>query len=163
MQYWLMKSEPETFSIEDLKRSPNQTTGWEGVRNYQARNFMRDCMRRGDFVLFYHSSCKVPGVVGIAEVVSEGYPDDTAWTKTSAYYDPKSTPENPRWYRVDIQLKTIFPRIISLAQIKEDPILKGMKVAQKGQRLSIQPVTHKEFEHIRRCAQGSGLTVLDKS
>ncbi len=153
MQYWLMKSEPETFSIEDLKQSPKQTTGWDGVRNYQARNFMRDTMKVGDRVLFYHSSCKVPGVVGIAEVVKEGYPDDTAWDKTSEYYDPKSTPENPRWYRVDIQLKEIFPEIVTLTAIKEDPKLQEMKVVQKGQRLSIQPVTRKDFEHICKKAK----------
>lgn len=152
IQHWLMKSEPETFSIEDLKKSPKQTTGWDGVRNYQARNFMRDAMKVGDQVLFYHSSCKVPGVVGIAEVVKEGYPDDTAWDKKSDYYDPKSIPENPRWYRVDIQLKEIFPKIVTLTEIKEDPKLQEMKVVQKGQRLSIQPVTRKDFEHIRRRA-----------
>jgi len=148
IQYWLMKSEPETFSIEHLERSPKKTTGWDGVRNYQARNFMRDAMKVGDQVLFYHSSCKVPGVVGIAEVVKEGYPDDTAWDKKSDYYDPKSSPENPRWYRVDIQLKEIFPEIVTLTEIKEDPKLQEMKVVQKGQRLSIQPVTRKDFEYI---------------
>ena len=152
IQHWLMKSEPETFSIEDLKKSPKQTTGWDGVRNYQARNFMRDAMKVGDQVLFYHSSCKVPGVVGIAEVVREGYPDNTAWDKKSDYYDPKSSSENPRWYRVDIQLKEIFPKIVTLTEIKEDPKLQEMKVVQKGQRLSIQPVTRKDFEHIRRRA-----------
>ena len=152
IQHWLMKSEPETFSIEDLKKSPKQTTGWDGVRNYQARNFMRDAMKVGDQVLFYHSSCKVPGVVGIAEVVREGYPDDTAWDKKSDYYDPKSSSENPRWYRVDIQLKEIFPKIVTLTEIKEDPKLQEMKVVQKGQRLSIQPVTRKDFERIRRPA-----------
>ena len=149
IQYWLMKSEPETFSIEDLERCPKKTTGWEGVRNYQARNFMRDTMKVGDQVLFYHSSCKVPGVVGIAEVVKESYPDDTAWDKNSEYYDPKSTPENPRWYQVDIQLKKIFSKIITLTEIKKDPKLQEMKVVQKGQRLSIQPVTRKDFEHIQ--------------
>ena len=146
MQYWLMKSEPETFSIEDLSSLPKQTTGWDGVRNYQARNFMRDKMKQGDKVLFYHSSCKVPGVVGTAEVVKEGYPDDTAWDKKSKYYDPKSTPDSPRWYRVDIQLREVFPQAVTLNQIKATPELQDMKVVQKGQRLSIQPVTRQEFE-----------------
>ena len=151
-KYWLMKSEPDTYSFDDLKKEPKQTASWEGVRNYQARNYMRDEMRVGDGVLFYHSSCKEPGIVGVAEVCREAYPDFTAWDKKSNYYDPKSTEENPRWFMVDIKYKKPFARLITLKEIKNLPKLKDMKVVQKGQRLSVQPVTKGEFEAILKIA-----------
>ncbi len=149
-QYWLMKSEPETFSIEDLKNCKNQTEPWDGIRNYQARNFMRDVMKVGDEVLFYHSSCAEPGVVGIAEIVKESYPDPTQWDKKSKYYDEKSTKENPRWYLVDVKFRKEFDEIVSLKEIKAKKELAGMLVVQRGQRLSIQPVEKKDFEMIEK-------------
>lgn len=147
MNYWLFKSEPVTFSIDHLKR--DRTCCWEGVRNYQARNFLRDSVKKGDLVLFYHSNCKPPGIVGIAEVIKEGYPDSFAWDETSDYFDPKSTPENPRWFRVDLKFIKKFSEILTLDAIKQDPILQEMLVAKKGQRLSIQPVEAKHFKHIK--------------
>jgi predicted RNA-binding protein with PUA-like domain len=128
-----MKSEPTSFSFEDLKKSENKTTHWDGVRNYQARNFMMKDMKIGDEVLFYHSNCDVPGVVGLAYVSSEPYPDFTAFDKNSKYYDPKSTPEKPRWFMVDITWKADFKRIVSLKEIKSIPELSSMKLVQKGQ------------------------------
>ncbi|HQU08804.1 MAG: EVE domain-containing protein [Verrucomicrobia bacterium 21-51-4] len=153
-RYWLMKSEPSTFSIEDLAKSPKQTTAWEGVRNYQARNFMRDAMRVGDVVFFYHSSCAQPAVVGLAKIIRKAYPDSSAQNKDSEYFDPKASPENPRWWHVDIQLVEIFKATITLQQIKADPILKTMLVAKPGQRLSIQPVEDKEAKRLLRLAHG---------
>tara|TARA_B100001248_G_scaffold241598_1_gene208395 strand:- start:67255 stop:67719 length:465 start_codon:yes stop_codon:yes gene_type:complete len=152
MNYWLFKSEPDTFSFDQLKASKNRTEAWDGVRNYQARNFMRDEVHCGDLVLFYHSSCAQPGVVGLAEVVREAYPDHTSWDKQSDYYDPKSSQENPRWFMVDIKWKKQFPHFVSLAEIKDTKALQNMKLVQRGQRLSIQPVTKKEFELI--CSLG---------
>lgn len=148
MNYWLMKTEPTAFSFDDLKNSENKTTHWDGVRNYQARNFMMKDMKIGDEVLFYHSNCKVPGVVGLAYVSSEAYPDFTAWDENSKYYDPKSTPDKPRWFMVDITWKADFKRIVSLQEIKSIPELSSMKLVQKGQRLSIQPVTKEEYDII---------------
>lgn len=139
--FWLMKSEPDVFSFDDLKRSVHQTTVWEGVRNYQARNFMRDDMKRGDTVFFYHSNCQPPGIVGIAEVASPAaFPDPTQFDPESPYYDPKSTRENPRWLVVEIRYKRELPRPVTLPDIKSHPVLSQMKVAQRGMRLSIQPV-----------------------
>jgi predicted RNA-binding protein with PUA-like domain len=146
-KYWLMKSEPGVFSIDDLMKSPDKTTCWDGVRNYQARNFMRDEMREGDLILFYHSG-KNPSVVGIARVVKEGYPDDTAWDKQSEHFDPKSTPENPIWYRVDIQFKNKFSRPFSLKELRKINGLEDMVLLKKGMRLSVQPVTREEFDII---------------
>lgn len=146
MQYWLMKTEPNVFSFEDLKSRPKQTEPWDGIRNYQARNFMRDQMRPGDAVLFYHSRSDEAGIVGLAEVASVPYPDATAQDSTSKYYDPKATPENPRWVLVDVRYKADFKQPVSLRQIKETPELSEMKVVQRGQRLSIQPVEKKHFE-----------------
>jgi predicted RNA-binding protein with PUA-like domain len=146
-KYWLMKSEPIVFSIEDLMRSPDKTTCWEGVRNYQARNFMRDEMKVGDLILFYHSG-KNPSVVGIARVVKEGYPDDTAWNDQSDYFDPKSTQENPVWYRVDIQFEKKFPRSISIKELRKIHGLEDMVLLKKGMRLSVQPVKKEEFDII---------------
>jgi predicted RNA-binding protein with PUA-like domain len=146
--YWLVKSEPDVFSFDDLKASSNRSTHWDGVRNYQARNFLRDQMKIGDLVLFYHSNCEVPGVVGIAEVVKEGYPDFTAWDPKSKYYDPDSKPANPRWYMIDLKWKQAFKRLVSLEEIKNTPELTTMKVVQRGQRLSVQPVEKQHFNKI---------------
>lgn len=153
MNFWLMKSEPDVFSLEDLRSASEQTSCWEGVRNYQARNFMRDAMKVGDKVLFYHSNSQPPGVAGLAEVVREAYPDFHAWDPQSAYFDPKSTPENPRWLMVDVRYVVTFDHFVSLAELKADAALQQMKVVQKGQRLSIQPVTEAEFQRV--CVLGS--------
>lgn len=147
-KYWLMKSEPDVFSFEDLKNEPNSTAHWDGVRNYQARNFMRDEMRVGDLVLFYHSNCAEPGVAGVAEVVREAYPDHTAWQPNSKYFDPKSSPDNPRWFMVDIKWKQPFKRTVTLREMRKLPELEGMKLLQRGQRLSIQPVEKAHFDKI---------------
>lgn len=151
-KYWLMKSEPTAFSFRHLKESPRRTTSWEGVRNYQARNSMRDDMKKGDVVLFYHSSCEEPGVVGVAEVTREAYPDSTALDRRSRYHDPRSTSENPIWVTVDITYKTPFRHTVTLQDIRKTPELKAMKVVQRGQRLSVQPVTRQEFDRV--CAMG---------
>ena len=146
---WLMKSEPDVFSLEDLKNSPGKTTHWDGVRNYQARNFMRDCMKKGDVVLFYHSNCEEPGIVGLAEIVSKSaYPDPTQFDPDSKYHDPKSTCDKPRWLVVDVRYKRKLKRPLSLKAIKEHPGLRDMKVAQRGMRLSVQPVDQKHYDII---------------
>jgi predicted RNA-binding protein with PUA-like domain len=147
MNYWLMKSEPDEFSIEDLARAPRKTTPWFGVRNYQARNSMRDAMRVGDGVLFYHSSCEVPGIAGIAAVASEPYPDASQFDRKSPYYDPKSGPDEPRWVLVDVKLvrKT---RLMPLEEMRGYPELAGMVTLRRGNRLSITPVTPREWEFI---------------
>ena len=145
-KYWLMKSEPHVFSLADLKNSPYSTTYWDGVRNYQARNFMRDQMKKGDLVLYYHSNCDQPGVVGIAAVTKEAYPDHTSWDPDSNYFDPKSTKEDPRWFMVDITWKRAFKRLVSLQEMKETPKLAEMRVVQRGQRLSVQPVEKRHFD-----------------
>ena len=147
-QYWLMKSEPEAYSIDDLKK--DKRTFWHGVRNYQARNFMRDTMQLGDMVLFYHSNASPSGVAGIATIVKTGHPDVTALDKKSDYYDPKSTKENPIWYLVDIGFVSKFENFVSLEEIKRTPGLENMMVIKKGARLSVQPVTKKEFEIISK-------------
>jgi len=145
-QYWLMKSEPDVFSIEDLARK--KKTSWDGVRNYQARNFMRDVMRVGDMVLFYHSNASPPGVAGLARVCREAHPDLTAQDPSSPYYDPKATPENPIWMMVDVEFVRRFPEIIPLDTLKSDPALKDMLVIKRGMRLSVQPVEKKHFDRI---------------
>ena len=150
--YWLMKSEPDTFSFQDLKNRPKKREPWDGVRNYQARNFMRDAMSVGDGVLFYHSNTKPPGIVGLAEVASQAYPDPTAFDKQSKYYDEKSDPNNPRWFLVDVAYKKDFKHQVSLEAMKAMPELAEMKVLQKGNRLSITPVSEQEFKAI--CAAG---------
>lgn len=152
MNYWLMKSEPDVFSFEDLKKRPGQKEPWDGVRNYQARNFMRDAMKVGDAVLFYHSNANPPGVAGIAEVSSQPYPDPTAFDPESNYYDPKSDPENPRWFLVDVRYKAPLKRLLSLETMKQMPELSEMRILQKGNRLSITPVSKKEFEAIAAAA-----------
>lgn len=146
-----MKSEPDVFSFDDLTRRPKQTESWDGVRNFQARNFMRDQFRCGDKVLFYHSSTEIPGVYGLAEVVREAYPDPTALNAKSPYYDEKSAQDGvSRWVMVDVQAKERLREPVTLAMIRNTPALKDMLVLKKGQRLSIQPVTRQEWETICR-------------
>lgn len=147
-RYWLVKSEPDVFSIYDLDKSPKKTTYWDGVRNYQARNYMRDEMKTGDLVLFYHSNADSTGAAGVCEVVKEGYPDFTAFDKKDKHYDPKSREAEPTWYMVDIKLIKIFPKIVSLSEIKRNKKLWGMKLVQPGNRLSVMPVEKEEFEEI---------------
>ena len=147
-KFWLVKTEPESFSIDDLAAAPDRTTCWDGVRNYQARNFMRDGMKLGDRILFYHSSTQPPAVVGVAEVVREAYPDHTAWDKHDHHYDPKASPENPIWMMVDIQLVTKFARSLPLDELRQMPALAKMELLRRGSRLSVQPVTEKEFEAV---------------
>lgn len=146
--YWLMKSEPSCFSIDDLHHAPRQTTSWDGVRNYQARNFMRDEMRIGDLVFFYHSNCNPPGIVGIAEIASKAYPDHTAFDPQSEHPDPNSTPDNPRWFMVDVRFKEKFPHIISLDTLKQHRELESMLLLRKGNRLSVMPVRAEEWDFI---------------
>lgn len=153
-RYWLMKSEPDAFSLDDLRAAPGGVECWDGVRNYQARNFMRDEMKVGDGVLFYHSRVDPPGIVGLAEVAREGYPDHTAFDPDDPHYDPKSRPEAPRWYMVDVRFVRAFPRMVTLAELKATPGLEAMKVTQRGMRLSVQPVTPEEWEIVLRLAQG---------
>ena len=148
MNYWLMKSEPSTFGIDDLKNRPQQTEPWDGVRNYQARNFMRDDMKKGDRVFFYHSNCAEPGIVGIMTVASEPYPDPTAFDPEDDHYDPKSDPDNPRWYLIDVKYKRKLKRTITLQELKQHEALAGMKLLQKGNRLSIMPVTREQWDYI---------------
>ena len=147
MSYWLMKSEPSDVSVDDLARMPTKTVPWYGVRNYQARNFMRDEMKAGDGVLFYHSSCPEPGIAGLAEVASNAYPDATQFDKQSKYFDAKSTREEPRWMNVDVKLvkKT---RLLSLDEMRGAPSLSTMRVLQRGNRLSITPVTAAEWRAV---------------
>ncbi|MCA8409923.1 MAG: EVE domain-containing protein [Burkholderia multivorans] len=147
MQFWLMKSEPDEASIDDLAHAPQRTLPWTGVRNYQARNFMRDTMKIGDGVLFYHSSCPEPGIAGLAEVASTPYPDPTQFDPKSPYYDPKSSPESPRWLLVDVRFVKKTP-LVSLAALREHDELADMRVLARGNRLSITPVTHAEWKFI---------------
>jgi len=150
MAYWLMKSEPDDFGIDDLAGRPDQTEPWDGVRNYQARNMMRDDMQAGDQVFFYHSNTKVPGIVGIAEVVREGYPDHTAFDAESKHHDPKSSPDDPRWYMVDVRYVRRLRRTIPLTELKEhaDGPLADMPLVRRGNRLSIMPVTPEQWDFI---------------
>jgi len=148
MGYWLMKSEPDVFGIDDLAAAPRRTDHWDGVRNYQARNMMRDDMRKGDLVFFYHSNCAEPGIVGIMKIVREGYPDHTAFDPKEKYYDPKSDPDNPRWYMVDVQFVRRLKRTITLAELKKYKELQDLPLVRKGNRLSIMPVTKAQWEFI---------------
>lgn len=148
MNYWLMKSEPDTFSIDDLKHRPKRTEHWDGVRNYQARNYLRDGMQKGDLAFFYHSSCAQPGIVGIMEIVRAGYPDRSADDPNSPYFDPKTTPEHPRWYMVDVHYVRHMRHIISLKELSRHAVLQGMPLLKKGNRLSIMPVTDSEWRYI---------------
>ncbi|MGV7208826.1 EVE domain-containing protein [Oxalobacteraceae bacterium A2-2] len=147
MQYWLMKSEPDEVSIDDLMAAPGQTTAWFGVRNYQARNFMRDAMREGDGVLFYHSSCPQPGIAGLAVIASGPYPDATQFDPKSKYHDPKATQEQPRWISIDVR-GTNKTRLLPLSELRAIPALEDMELLRKGSRLSITPVTPAQWNTI---------------
>ncbi len=146
MNHWLMKSEPDAFSIDDLKRKKREP--WDGVRNYQARNFMRDGMRPGDKVFFYHSNCAVPGIVGIAEVATDAYPDPSQFDPKSKYFDAGSSRDNPRWMLVDVKFVKKLKRTINLDELKGDPALEGMALLRKGNRLSVMPVEASHWKHI---------------
>ena len=146
MKHWLMKSEPETFSIDDLKARKKEP--WDGVRNYQARNYMRDGMRPGDAVFFYHSNCAEPGIVGLAEVATEAYADPSQFDPKSDYFDPKSTREAPRWLLVEVTFKRKLKRTITLAELKEQPALRQFALIRKGNRLSVMPVSNEDYKHI---------------
>lgn len=152
MAYWLFKSEPDTFSLDDLARSPCQITAWEGVRNYQARNLLRDEVHLGDEAYFYHSSCKEPGIVGVIEVVRTAYPDLSALDPNSPYFDPKSTRQTPRWFAVDVKLKYHCAKIMPLSELRTYPSLHDMALLRRGNRLSILPVTTAQWRFIQtRC------------
>ncbi len=148
MNYWLFKSEPETFSIDHLFKKPRKTEHWDGVRNYQVRNMLRDAIKVGDKAFFYHSSTVPPGIAGIVEIVKAGYPDLSAFDPESKYYDPKSTREKPRWFMVDVRFERKFKRMITLEEIKQQPRLESMIVTRRGSRLSITPVTAAEWKTI---------------
>lgn len=151
MNYWLFKSEPDVFGIQHLMAMPRKTDHWDGVRNYQARNMMRDDMRKGDLGFFYHSNCSEPGIVGIVEIVKEGYPDHTAFDANEKYYDPKSDPENPRWYMVDVRHKRKLKRNISLKELKtltDHEALAEMPLLRRGNRLSVMPVPKAAWDFI---------------
>ncbi len=147
-KYWLVKSEPGDFSIDDLAKSKNKTTYWDGVRNYQARNFMRDEMKKGDGVLFYHSNTNPNAVVGVCEVVKEGYEDHTQFDPDDKHFFPSADPQNPVWYMVDIKLINKLNKPVTLEEIKSNPKLKNMKLVQRGNRLSVMPVEKDEFDEI---------------
>jgi predicted RNA-binding protein with PUA-like domain len=150
MNHWLLKSEPDTFSIENLAAKPKQTTAWDGVRNYQARNMLRDSMKKGDTAFFYYSSCEVPGIAGIVRIVKEGYPDKTAFDSKDDHYDPESDPKDPRWYVVDVKLQRKLKRIITLEELRRHAAdeLSEMRLLQRGNRLSVTPVTKEEWDFI---------------
>ena len=150
MRYWLMKTEPTTFGIEHLAKAPKRTTGWDGVRNYQARNMLRDEMRRGDQAFMYYSSTEEPGIVAIMEVVKEGYPDPTAFDKRNHHYDPGSERKNPRWFMVDVRLQRPLARVISLEELRRHAAreLKGMVLLRPGNRLSVMPVEEAHWRFI---------------
>ncbi|MDD2800894.1 MAG: EVE domain-containing protein [Methylobacter sp.] len=148
MNYWLMKSEPDTFGIHDLFNKPNQTEHWDGVRNYQARNMMRDDMKLGDLVFFYHSNCDEPGIVGIMEIVKEGYPDFFAFDPEDKHFDPKSDPANPRWMMVDVKYLKTLSRTITLKELKLKEELADLALLRRGNRLSIMPVSQTQWDFI---------------
>jgi len=153
MKYWLLKTEQDCYSIDDLAQEKKQTTFWDGVRNYQARNFMRDDMKVGDRVLFYHSNAKPPHVAGTAKIVREGYPDHTALDKKEKHYDPKATQENPIWVMVDVQFDEKFAEPLSLQELRDVKALEGMELLRKGSRLSVQPVPKKQFDTVVKLAK----------
>jgi predicted RNA-binding protein with PUA-like domain len=154
-KYWLLKTEPDVFSIQDLESSPQKTTSWEGVRNYQARNFLRDDMAVGDGVLIYHSGGTNPCVAGTARIVRAGYPDPYAWDQNSHYFDPDSKPDNPRWFMVDVQWQQTFAQPVTLAKLRTLPKLAEMDLLRKGNRLSVQPVKKMEFDQILKLGLNS--------
>ena len=149
MRYWLTKTEPTTFSFDDLQRAPRKTTGWDGVRNYQARNFLRE-MQKGDAVLVYHANADPKAVVGVAEVVREAYPDPTQFDRKDDHYDPDSSPDDPRWFQVDVRAVEKLPSPVTLEQMKAAKELRGMALLQRGNRLSVLPVSEAEFRAIVR-------------
>lgn len=146
MNYWIMKSEPDAFSIDDLKRMG--TEHWDGIRNYQVRNMLRDDFKKGDQAFFYHSSCKIPGIAGIITIACDGYPDFTAQDPESKYHDPKSTADNPRWYMVDVKYKRKLKHLISLETLKHDPQLQDLAIVKRGNRLSIVPISEEHWHRI---------------
>ncbi|MBX9586062.1 MAG: EVE domain-containing protein [Gammaproteobacteria bacterium] len=148
MKYWLFKSEPSCFSVDDLAKRPNQITGWDGVRNYQARNMMRDDMKEGDQGFFYHSSCDEPGIVGLVQIVKSFYPDDTQFDPDSDHFDPKSSPADPRWGMVDVKLLKKFDRVLTLGELRDHPHLSSMVILRKGNRLSVTPIASEEYRVI---------------
>ena len=150
MNHWLLKSEPESFSIDALKLAPKQTTAWDGVRNFQARNMLRDAMKIGDLAFFYHSSCAVPGIVGIVSIVKQGYPDKTAFDPKHHHYDADSQRDSPRWFVVDIKLVRKFERIITLDELRRHAAkaLRDLVLLRRGNRLSVMPVAKKDWEFI---------------
>ncbi len=149
MAYWLMKSEPSEFSVDDLRERPRQREPWDGVRNYQARNMMRDQMKKGDLAFFYHSNCATPGIVGIMKIVREAYPDPTAFDPDDKHYDPKSDPDNPRWMLVDVQYVRALRRTVSLRELKQHLVaLDGLVLLRRGNRLSIMPVSRAHWDFI---------------
>ena len=150
MNHWLLKSEPDTFSIDDLAKCPKRTTSWDGVRNYQARNLLRDTIKRGDSAFFYHSSCAVPGIAGIVRIAKEGYPDTTAFNSSHRHYDADGTPDEPRWFTVDVALVRKFGRIISLDELRKHAgrMLSEMILLRRGNRLSVTPVSKREWDFI---------------
>jgi len=148
MKHWLMKSEPGEFGIDDLESRPRQIEAWDGVRNYQARNMMRDTMKTGDLVFFYHSNCETPGIVGIARIVREAYPDPTAFDPNHKHFDPSSKPDDPRWFMVDVQFVRKLKRTIALSELKNKPELEGLALVRRGNRLSVMPVEEKMWEYI---------------
>lgn len=149
MQYWLLKSEPETFSIDDLVAAPNKTTCWDGVRNYQVRNFMRDAMKPGDLGFFYHSSCAIPGITGIVKITGDAYPDHTQFDRKHAHYDPDSDPQSPRWLMMDVTLQRKLKRIITLDELRQhQKKLPELLILKRGNRLSVTPLTEHEWKYI---------------
>ncbi len=153
MQHWLLKSEPDCFSIDDLRKAKKQTTCWDGVRNYQARNFLR-AMKVGDRAFFYHSSCDPPAVVGVVEIVREAYPDSSAWKPDDDHFDPKASPENPVWSMVDVKLVEVLSRPVPLDELRGVKALAGLELLRRGSRLSVHPVTAAEFRTIERLGAG---------
>ena len=153
MAYWLFKTEPDAFSIDDLASRSNQTEPWDGVRNYQARNFLRDDIALGDLVYIYHSSCKNVGIAGVAEVVKAGYPDTTQFDPESKYFDPKSDPATPRWFRVDVKFVEKFEKVLALSEIKQMQGITELPLVKKGGRLSVMPVTEQEWQQLYAAAK----------
>jgi len=154
MNYWLIKSEPDAFSIDDLERRPGGIEHWDGIRNYQARNFMRDEMKVGEEVLFHHSGADPAGVVGVARIGREGYADHTALDPKADHFDPKASKDNPIWFMVDLEFVERFPRVVTLRELKERPDLEGMPLLQRGQRLSVMPVDSRHFGVVCRLGRG---------
>lgn len=150
MSYWLIKTDPDSFSMDDLARAPRKTTAWDGVRNFQARNMLRDDMRKGDQAFFYHSNCAEPGIVGTVTVTRGGYVDVTAFDPQDHHYDPRSTPERPLWYCVDITLSRRFPQPVTLVRLHQESALRDLMILRRGNRLSVTPVTPRHWQYINK-------------